>query len=649
MGGAGGGVNTNDPTIVSAFHTALYHQALVALLIAGVLALGWNALRGPGARRAGQTGGGGGPEPGTLALEHPARRLLRIGFGLLWVLDGILQAQSAMPLGMVPEVIQPAASSSPAWVQHVMSPMATTWTYHPIIAATAAVWIQLGIGIWLLVGPRGNGSRLAGLASIGWGLVVWTFGEAFGGIFAPGLTVLFGAPGAVLIYCVAGLVIALPERHWQSPRLGRVILGTTGLFFVGMALLQAWPGRGFWQGRIGRGPGSLASIVQDMSQTPQPHVFSSWATSFGAFDTAHGWVVNLFAVIVLAVSGVVFLIARPPAVLRATVIGMAFLFLVDWVLIEDLGFFGGVGTDPNSAIPLILIFVAGYMALSPATARADAGATAPAAEGAAPADGDGQPAWRPSLATVASATALAGFLRQALGRWRERLTADSNYAFRSLAALGAVGVTLIGVAPMALATTDPNANPILAKAADGPPEVTNIPTPAFNLVDQHGRRITLASLQGKTVALTFVDPSCAYQSGGCIAVQQLRLVDQLLGTRANRVELVVVDTNPKFLSPKSMVAFDRRAGLDKLGNWLSLTGSQSELRFALNGFAVHFSGATDNMGYNMMGVPHGQTAVVIDGSGRTREIVTTGDRGSESKAMASSVAVTLANAIEKVS
>ena len=56
----------------------------------------------------------------------------------------------------------------------------------------------------MLAASRGPLSRLAGLASVGWGLVVWVFGEAFGSIFAPGLTWLFGAPGAVLIYCVAG-------------------------------------------------------------------------------------------------------------------------------------------------------------------------------------------------------------------------------------------------------------------------------------------------------------------------------------------------------------------------------------------------------------------------------------------------------------
>jgi DNA replication protein DnaC len=81
------------------------------------------------------------------------------------------------------------------------------------------VWIQAGIGLWLLAAPRGAASRLAGLTSAGWGLVVCVFGESFGGIFAPGLTWLFGAPGAALAYCAAGALVALPERSWRTPRL----------------------------------------------------------------------------------------------------------------------------------------------------------------------------------------------------------------------------------------------------------------------------------------------------------------------------------------------------------------------------------------------------------------------------------------------
>ena len=44
-------------------------------------------------------------------------------------------------------------------------------------------------------------------------------------------------------------------------------------------------------------------MVQQMAQTPQPSFLSSWLAAFGRFDAAHGWAVNLFAVIALAASG----------------------------------------------------------------------------------------------------------------------------------------------------------------------------------------------------------------------------------------------------------------------------------------------------------------------------------------------------------
>ncbi len=164
-----------------------------------------------------------------------------IGFGNLWLFDAFLQAQPKMAVGLPSLVIEPSAASSPAWVQHLVNWAGTTWSYHPVQAGAAAVWIQAGLGIWMVAAPRGAMSRLAGLAGAGWALVVWIFGESLGGIFAPGLTWLTGAPGAAAVYVVAGLLIALPESAWHSPRLG-----------------QAHPGRaGPLPGRDG-GPASLA-------------------------------------------------------------------------------------------------------------------------------------------------------------------------------------------------------------------------------------------------------------------------------------------------------------------------------------------------------------------------------------------------------
>ena len=456
MPGMNSGLNPADPTIVNAFRSALLHQWLIAAAIFVLLLLVWGATRtwvtvqATGGEAAGPGGTGGtaeGAHPqdaGATALapaaeaapqetkapaEPRARRLLRIGFGLIWVFDGILQAQPKMAAGMPSQVIEPTAANSPAWVQHLVNCGGTIWSYHPVQAGASAVWIQVGIGLWLIVAERGWWSRAAGLASVGWGLVVWVFGESFGGIFAPGLTWLFGAPGAVLFYAVAGALIALPERAWRTPRTGRLILAGTGIFFIGMAVLQAWPGRGFWQGTAGGQPGTLTGMVQSMSQTSQPHVLSALVSSFASFTAAHGFAVNLFTVIALAVLGAAFLTGRPRLV-RAAVIAATVLCLADWVLIEDLGFLGGLGTDPNSMIPMILVFTAGYLALTPAPAAAEQAAAAPA----------GVP-WRERLRPAA--------VRGAVGA----------VSARTAAALGAIGVILVGAAPMAAASVEPQRGP----------------------------------------------------------------------------------------------------------------------------------------------------------------------------------------------
>ena len=80
--------------------------------------------------------------------------------------------------------------------------------------------------------------------------MVWVFGEAFGGIFAPGASWLFGAPGAALFYVVAGVLVALPRlAPGRRPSSAGGCCGESGVFFIGMGVLQAWPGRGFWSGQ----------------------------------------------------------------------------------------------------------------------------------------------------------------------------------------------------------------------------------------------------------------------------------------------------------------------------------------------------------------------------------------------------------------
>ena len=166
----------------------------------------------------------------------------------------------------------------------------------------------------------------------------------------------------------------------------------------------------------------------------------------------------------------------------------------------------------------------------------------------------------------------------------ERFTARPAYAFRSLAALAAIGIALVGAAPMAVASTDPNADPIVAQAIDGSPDVVNTPAPSFHLVNQSGATVSLQSLRGKAVALTFFDPVCV--SDCPLIAQEFRQADDMLGSNARRVELVAVVINPLYRSRAYLVAFDDQEGLEHLANWDYLTGSATELRRIWNAFGV---------------------------------------------------------------
>jgi cytochrome oxidase Cu insertion factor (SCO1/SenC/PrrC family) len=629
------GVDVNDPTVIAAFKSVLFHQGIIALLIFAVLGMAWLTVRAwwPAATPASSPEGPG-VSPATAAVEPAWRRLLRIGFGLLWIFDGILQAQPKMAIGLPSQVIQPTAASSPHWVQQVVNWAGTTWSYHPMQAGAAAVWIQVGIGIWMLAAVRGGWSRLAGLAGAGWGVVVWVFGESFGGVFAPGLTWLFGAPGAVLIYVVAGALIALPERVWHDPRVGQAVLAGMGLFLVAMAVLQAWPGRGFWQGTSGGRPGTLAGMTHDMAQTPQPGFLAAWVRAFTGFDEAHGFAVNLFAVAALALIGAAFLSGNR-RLARPALIAFTVLCLADWVLIEDIGIFGGLGTDPNSMIPFALLAISGYLALTPAAVTA---AEAPAAGPAPAAAGTAVPAASTAVPAASTAVPAAG--------WRERVRPASlrrgmaTASFRTVASVGALGLIILGAAPMAAAQASPNADPILAEAIAGSSAPLNFPAKGFQLTDQHGRTVSLAGLRGKVVLLTFLDPVCTTDCP--LIAQEFRAAGQLLGAASGKVELVAIVTNPVYHQVAYTQAFDRQEFLNQVPNWLYLTGSVPQLRQVWKDYGIS---AEILPAGSMIG--HQDVAYVIDQAGRVRAELNT-DPGPGTTATKSSFAVLLANAARQV-
>lgn len=615
--GTGGSPVDNQP-IVSSFHHTLASQAqimlavvvvlmLVALLVWPVVRLLRESLRGT------DTPPGGRPDHGSRLStrtaagvsavvwrgEPTARRTLRVGFALLWLADGALQLQSQMPLGLPEGVIAPASSGSPAWLRAIVRFGLTAWERHPVQAAAAVAWIQLGIGLWLLLIVRGRWSRLGAVVSVGWALSVWVFGESMGGILAPGASWLFGTPGAVLLYALAGALLALPERSWSTPRLGRALLAGLGAFFLAMAILQAWPGRGFWSTHAN----ALAAMTGTMAETPQPHALSRLLDHFTSFASQHAILVNGFVVSALALIGLALLTARP-RVLRAALASAVILCLADWVLVQDLGVFGGTGTDPNSAIPTLILLFAGYLALT-----------------------------RPLAGTPARSS------RRMAGRFA---LADLGGARTAAALTSAVAMTALGVVPLTIAAAEPNATTLLAQTIDGPatPVPGQMHPPEAHLLDQYGKPITLGRLHGKVVLMTYLDPVC---TSDCPTIaQEFKQADELLGSETRDVELVAINANPIYRSPLVLRTFDHQERLEGLPNWLYLTGPPAQLRQIWNAFEV---GVSVPGGGAM--VVHALGAAILDQQGRLRWLANF-DPGPETASTKSSFAVTLADAARQV-
>ena len=183
---------------------------------------------------------------------------------------------------------------------------------------------------------------------------------------------------------------------------------------------------------------------------------------------------------------------------------------------------------------------------------------------------------------------------------------------RSVAAVGALAVILLGAAPMASAAANRTADPILALAIAGSSESLDLPAPGFSLTDQDGQPVTLASLRGKVVLMTFLDPVCTTDCP--IIAQEFRQAGQMLGAQGKSVELVAVVANPTYRSTAVTRAFDRQEGLTTVPNWLYLTGSLSELGAVWR----HYGVTVQNLPAGAMSA-HNDLAVVIDPAGHIRE------------------------------
>lgn len=272
------------------------------------------------------------------------RRLLVLGLGALWSLDGLLQMQPLMATHFLGGVVGPLLRGEPAPLAAAMRVGVQIWGVNPISWNVAASFLQLLIGLALLAGGLGGLRRTALWTSMLWGLGVWTAGEAMGGVFVGGGW-LTGAPGAVLLYVAGAAAALLPDAPWRDGRLRRAAAAGMGGILLLNALLQAWPAAGFWA------PGTLASFVSSMGQMAQPAVLAAPVNALAAAIPAAPALWNLGIVVVLAVLGAGWLL-RPGG--RILLVATTAWIALTWYFGQEFGVLGGMGTDPNIGAVLLL-------------------------------------------------------------------------------------------------------------------------------------------------------------------------------------------------------------------------------------------------------------------------------------------------------
>ncbi len=330
-------LNLTRTVAVSPFH----HEAFVTFLI-WILVLGELVVVGSVVTRRIFTF-----NLAAASLEEPrARTLLRRAFGALWLLDGVLQFQPAMPLGLGSQVVRPMAAGTPWWLHALMLGAVGIWNRHPVALAAAVAWLQVGLGVGLLL-ASGTTSRWFAGASAAWAALVWLIGNGAGGLFARGASVLFGWPGATFFYVLAGVFVALSPTAFQRS-FSRVTLRVVSVVLGVGIVLQCLPAANFWHG----GPSNaVAAMARSMTSEAQPHWLAAIVRATGHVAATMGAGFNVVVILWLGVVAAGLWTSagtRRRWAVWTLVVGA----LVGWVTIQDTALFGGLATDVNSLLPL---------------------------------------------------------------------------------------------------------------------------------------------------------------------------------------------------------------------------------------------------------------------------------------------------------
>ena len=266
-----------------------------------------------------------------------SRRWVQGILGIIWFIDGILQLKPQMfTHQFISQVLLPTAQGQPlgigqsiTWAANFVAPHIAVYNF--IFAA-----VQLFLGVMLIFNWWVKGTLVV---SFVWTAIVWWFSEGFGMLLTGQATFLTGAPGAVLLYGLIGIIV-WPQNNTQdkgtplSTRMADTARYMLAALWVVGGLLQLQPAF-LTQGGLN---GAFA------------------VDAFNHMAAAQPLLMDLLFAALMWVAGILLLMPRQN---RARLTGYwlsIVLALFIWWAGEAFGLmFSPLGTDPNSGPLLVLL------------------------------------------------------------------------------------------------------------------------------------------------------------------------------------------------------------------------------------------------------------------------------------------------------
>jgi hypothetical protein len=258
---------------------------------------------------------------------------------------------------MINGVMLPALQAQPAPIAASLHVIVAITTQHITLLNLIVAITQVEIGFLLLTGIWVRGAIIT---SIIWSLLVWYGGEGMSMLFTGEAGVLTGAPGAVLLYPLLGLLVYPRTASTKETAEGTLdsILPQAQFrwvfagFWIFAALLQLQPY--WWQ------PEQISQIIGDMIGQGGFNRFlvDPILQQFSTTTTSLELPLNIALIVIFLGLGLALLIVKPKQIRPLLAISII-LSVVIWWIAQGFGMiFTGMATDFNSGLLLILMALA---------------------------------------------------------------------------------------------------------------------------------------------------------------------------------------------------------------------------------------------------------------------------------------------------